>query len=270
MDHATLTDNTGRKADFRNVVLILTSNAGSREMSAKAIGFAEGAAGDDRRRRAAACRGRQVEGGDRTRLQPGVPQPARRHRHVQEPHARRDGDHRREVRAAARSAARRAARRDHAARRTRAPGWRRRATTPSSAPGRSARVIQREVRDPLTDEILFGKLENGGTVTIGVDDGSSDVRLRADRLETVSLMTELKVTDRRWWARGDEAPAPPKSPGSSRRTSRNSKRGSRRRTPSCSNFSPSTAAPRTNSIRRARGFARRCRRTSSAAGGRSS
>ena len=35
MDHATLTDNTGRKADFRNVVLILTSNAGSREMSAR-------------------------------------------------------------------------------------------------------------------------------------------------------------------------------------------------------------------------------------------
>jgi ATP-dependent Clp protease ATP-binding subunit ClpA len=30
------------------------------------------------------------------------------------------------------------------------------------------RVIQREVRDPLTDEILFGKLENGGTVTIGI------------------------------------------------------------------------------------------------------
>jgi ATP-dependent Clp protease ATP-binding subunit ClpA len=32
-----------------------------------------------------------------------------------------------------------------------------------------ARVIQREVRDPLTDQILFGKLENGGTVTIGLD-----------------------------------------------------------------------------------------------------
>jgi ATP-dependent Clp protease ATP-binding subunit ClpA len=30
-----------------------------------------------------------------------------------------------------------------------------------------ARVVQREVRDKLTDEILFGKLENGGTVTIG-------------------------------------------------------------------------------------------------------
>src|SRR5580704_15671971 len=48
MDHATLTDNTGRKADFRNVVLILTSNAGSRELSEKTIGFADGMAGDDR------------------------------------------------------------------------------------------------------------------------------------------------------------------------------------------------------------------------------
>src|SRR5512142_443766 len=40
MDHATLTDNTGRKADFRQTILIMTSNAGSREMSQAAIGFA--------------------------------------------------------------------------------------------------------------------------------------------------------------------------------------------------------------------------------------
>jgi len=39
MDHATLTDNNGRKADFRQVVLIMTSNAGSREMSQASIGF---------------------------------------------------------------------------------------------------------------------------------------------------------------------------------------------------------------------------------------
>jgi ATP-dependent Clp protease ATP-binding subunit ClpA len=31
------------------------------------------------------------------------------------------------------------------------------------------RVVQREVRDPLTDEILFGQLEHGGTVTIGAE-----------------------------------------------------------------------------------------------------
>ena len=33
-----------------------------------------------------------------------------------------------------------------------------------------ARVIQTEVRDPLTDEILFGRLEHGGTVTIRLED----------------------------------------------------------------------------------------------------
>ncbi len=39
MDHATLTDNNGRKADFRNVVLIMTTNAGAREMGEKVVGF---------------------------------------------------------------------------------------------------------------------------------------------------------------------------------------------------------------------------------------
>ena len=39
MDHATLTDNNGKKADFRNVILIMTTNAGARELSAGGIGF---------------------------------------------------------------------------------------------------------------------------------------------------------------------------------------------------------------------------------------
>jgi len=47
MDHATLTDNNGRKADFRNVILILTTNAGAREMSAKALGFGQAGEGVD-------------------------------------------------------------------------------------------------------------------------------------------------------------------------------------------------------------------------------
>ena len=42
MDHATLTDNNGRKADFRNVVLIMTTNAGAYLMDANAIGFGGG------------------------------------------------------------------------------------------------------------------------------------------------------------------------------------------------------------------------------------
>ena len=39
MDHSTLTDNAGRRADFRNVILIMTTNAGAREMSERTIGF---------------------------------------------------------------------------------------------------------------------------------------------------------------------------------------------------------------------------------------
>jgi ATP-dependent Clp protease ATP-binding subunit ClpA len=39
MDHGRLTDNNGKQADFRNVVLIMTSNAGARDISAKQIGF---------------------------------------------------------------------------------------------------------------------------------------------------------------------------------------------------------------------------------------
>jgi ATP-dependent Clp protease ATP-binding subunit ClpA len=39
MDHATLTDNNGKKADFRNIIMIMTTNAGAREMSDAGMGF---------------------------------------------------------------------------------------------------------------------------------------------------------------------------------------------------------------------------------------
>lgn len=42
MDYATLTDNQGRKADFRNIVLIMTSNAGANKIGKKGIGFGSG------------------------------------------------------------------------------------------------------------------------------------------------------------------------------------------------------------------------------------
>ncbi|MEK8023894.1 MAG: ATP-dependent Clp protease ATP-binding subunit ClpA [Candidatus Hydrogenedentota bacterium] len=41
MDHATLTDNNGRKADFRHIILIMTTNAGARDMLARRIGFGD-------------------------------------------------------------------------------------------------------------------------------------------------------------------------------------------------------------------------------------
>jgi ATP-dependent Clp protease ATP-binding subunit ClpA len=41
MDYATLTDNNGKNADFRNVILIITSNAGTTELNRVVIGFGD-------------------------------------------------------------------------------------------------------------------------------------------------------------------------------------------------------------------------------------
>ncbi len=45
MDHATLTDTHGRKADFRHVILIMTTNAGARDLSGRKVGFGDPRAG---------------------------------------------------------------------------------------------------------------------------------------------------------------------------------------------------------------------------------
>ena len=156
MDHATLTDNTGRKADFRNTVLILTSNAGSREMSA-VVHRLLGSRSDRQ----------QVEGGDRALFSPEFRNRLDAIVTFRLADAGRDGDDRREVRDAARGAARRAARGDYADARKRASWLAAKGYDPVFGARPLARVIQNEVRDPLTDEILFGSLEHGGTVTIG-------------------------------------------------------------------------------------------------------
>ena len=49
MDHSTLTDNSGRRADFRNVILIMTTNAGAREMSERSIGFIGDSSGKEKK-----------------------------------------------------------------------------------------------------------------------------------------------------------------------------------------------------------------------------
>ena len=167
MDHATLTDNTGRKADFRNVVLILTSNAGSREMSAASIGFAEGGSGDahdERLRRAAASK-------SKTAIEK-----------VFSPEFRNRLDAIVTFRTLSASVMeqivdkfvlqleQQLAERHVAITLTEeARAWLAvKGYDPVFGARPLGRVVQKEVRDPLTDQILFGALEHGGTVTIGV------------------------------------------------------------------------------------------------------
>jgi ATP-dependent Clp protease ATP-binding subunit ClpA len=49
MDHATLTDSHGRKADFRHIILIMTTNAGARDLSDRRLGFADAGQGGSSR-----------------------------------------------------------------------------------------------------------------------------------------------------------------------------------------------------------------------------
>ena len=166
MDHATLTDNTGRKADFRNAVVILTSNAGSREMSARSIGFTDDGAGDnqgDALRRAAegksnAAIKRAFSPEFRNRLDAIVTfQPLTRsvmESIVEKFVLQLEGQlSERHVAITLTPEAR---------------GWlAAKGYDPVYGARPLGRVLQTEVRDRLTDEILFGKLERGGTVTIG-------------------------------------------------------------------------------------------------------
>ena len=169
MDHATLTDNNGRKADFRQVVLIMTSNAGSREMSAGSIGFADlgGAGGIDHRQRAAQARSKAAveklfSPEFRNRLDAIVNfQPLSES--VMETIVDKFIIQLEEQLSERRVAI------------TLLPPARavlaKRGYDPVYGARPLARVIQTEVRDRLTDEILFGSLENGGTVTIDERDG---------------------------------------------------------------------------------------------------
>ena len=66
MDSATLTDNNGKKADFRNVILIMTTNAGARELSSGGVGFPQQLRHE-----------RQCQRRDRADVHAGVSQPSR-------------------------------------------------------------------------------------------------------------------------------------------------------------------------------------------------
>ncbi len=167
MDHATLTDNTGRKADFRNVVLILTSNAGSREMSAKNIGFADSPGGqsDDALRKVATGRSkaaieRVFSPEFRNRLDAIVTFDSLT------PTVMETIVEKFILQLEAQLAERRVA----ITLKPAARAWLAKVGyDPVYGARPLARAVQTHVRDPLTDELLFGRLEHGGTVVIDAD-----------------------------------------------------------------------------------------------------
>ena len=162
MDHAVLTDNNGRKADFRQVVLVMTSNAGSREMSQSAIGLINDRAKDTKSRGRHALE-RLFSPEFRNRLDAIVTfdtlTPEVMETIVEKFILELEAQLRERRIAISLSPAAR----QYLAEK----GY---DTKFGARP--LSRLIQTEVRDPLTEEILFGKLQEGGTVVLDMDGGA--------------------------------------------------------------------------------------------------
>ena len=158
MDHATLTDNNGRHADFRHVVLIMTSNAGSREASASAIGFSDDQSVSSRARMKSAIE-HIFSPEFRNRLDTIVTfdplTPAVMEMIVEKFILQLE--------------AQLAEQRVAISLNPESRAWLATQGYDAIYGARPlARVVQTNVRDPLTEEILFGRLQNGGTVRIGL------------------------------------------------------------------------------------------------------
>jgi ATP-dependent Clp protease ATP-binding subunit ClpA len=157
MDNGTLTDNNGRKADFRNVIIIMTTNAGAAELSKTTIGFTNKRESGDEMGEIK----RLFTPEFRNRLDAIVSFAALDHsvilRVVDKFLLELEQQlHERKVEISFTQALR-----DHLAKK----GF-----DPQMGARPMARLIQDTIRKALADELLFGKLVNGGSVSVDIDD----------------------------------------------------------------------------------------------------
>jgi ATP-dependent Clp protease ATP-binding subunit ClpA len=164
MDHATLTDSHGRKADFRHVILIMTTNAGARDLSDRRLGFAEAGVGGSQR----GALERTFTPEFRNRLDAIVTFKA-----LGTPEIERVVDKQIDELRAMVAPKRVTIQLDPAARVWLAVKGFDRAF--GARP--MARLIERVVKKPLSEALLFGSLADGGDVHIIVD--NDEIRLRS-------------------------------------------------------------------------------------------
>jgi ATP-dependent Clp protease ATP-binding subunit ClpA len=169
MDHGTLTDNNGRKADFRNVTIIMTTNAGAESISKTGIGFTLGAtAGDE-----LAEIKRMFTPEFRNRLDATVsfaPLSTEVIMRVVDKFLIQLEDqlHEKKVEASFTDALK--------------AYLGKKGFDPLMGARPMARLIQDTIRRALADELLFGRLANGGHVTVDIDD-KDEIQLLFDTRE---------------------------------------------------------------------------------------
>ncbi len=168
MDHATLTDTHGRQADFRHVILIMTTNAGARDLSGRRMGFGDSVQGS----KATGVLERMFSPEFRNRLDAtvhfnplGAPEVARVvEKHVAELSALvADRNLTIELTPPARAwLAERGFDRAFGAR-------------------PMARLVERTIKKPLSELLLFGDVPNGSTIAVDVDGEALSVRLKGEK-----------------------------------------------------------------------------------------
>jgi len=174
MDHGTLTDNNGRKADFRNVMIIMTTNAGAAELSKTTMGFTTSAqAGDEM-----AEIKRMFSPEFRNRLDAIISFAALDREIIMRVVDKflmqlEEQLHEKKVDATFTTALK-----DLLAKK----GF-----DPQMGARPMARLIQDTIRTALADELLFGRLANGGKVTVDID-ASEKVRLVFDEETAASVV----------------------------------------------------------------------------------
>ena len=166
MDHGKLTDHNGRAVDFRNVILIMTSNAGAAEQAKSAIGF-----GRDRREgEDTAAIERTFTPEFRNRLDAVIafaPLPKEVINQVV-------------TKFVLQLEAQLLDRNVHIELTPEAAAWLGDKGYDDKMGARPlGRVIQEHIKKPLAEELLFGKLTKGGLVKVGVKDGKLDLRFEA-------------------------------------------------------------------------------------------
>ncbi|HEX5539626.1 MAG TPA: AAA family ATPase, partial [Methylophilaceae bacterium] len=166
MDHGTLTDNNGRKADFRNVTIIMTTNAGSESLSKSSIGFTLGKGQGDEMAEIK----RLFSPEFRNRLDAIVsfsPLSQEVIMRVVDKFLMQLEDqlHEKKVEASFTEALK--------------LSLAKRGFDPLMGARPMARLIQDSIRRALADELLFGRLSHGGHVTVDVDE-NDEVRLVFD------------------------------------------------------------------------------------------
>ena len=176
MDHGTLTDNNGRKADFRHVIIVMTTNAGALEMSRPSIGFTQSDTDPDameaiKRLFSPEFRNRldsviQFSGLDQDTIERVVDKLL--------------------VEAEAQLEQKRVSISvDEPARRWIA----KKGYDPKMGARPMARVIQEFIKRPLAEELLFGKLVNGGHVEVTLSEDGEKLKLDTRATDEPALLS---------------------------------------------------------------------------------